>query len=272
VFGFPTALWRYDPLPLPMKLRKLLPLVAAGLALASTTFAAQFRALLITNTAGWHHDSIGAAVPALQQLAKDHDFDLIWPNQLNVLSDRGLANIDVIIFMLTTGDILNDDQQAAVERFVQSGKGFVGIHTATDTEYDWPWYTQMLGAQFMIHPAVQSATVVVQNPNFPGMDKFAPRSLRTDEWYQFTAPLPESFSVLLTVDESSYEPKADWGRVKGEGMGAWHPISWCHEYDGGRAFQTSLGHLPSAYSDPVFLHHVYGGIYWAATGKGFTSK
>lgn len=241
--------------------------------LALSAGAAQFKALLITETNGWHHDSIVTAVPAMQELAKLHDFDLVWPNNLSaVLTDKGLAGFDVIIFMLTTGDILNDEQQGAVERFVQSGKGFVGIHTATDTEYDWPWYTKMLGAQFHIHPAVQTATVVVQDRNFPGMDRFAPRALRTEEWYQFKAPLPADFHVLLTVDESTYNPHADWGSKQGEGMGAFHPISWYHEYDGGRAFSTALGHLPATYGDADFLHHVYGGIYWAATGKTFHAE
>jgi len=256
-----------------MKPRALLTLAFVFAASTAGTFAAQFKALLITNTAGWHHDSIEAAVPALRGLAKLHDFDLVWPNMTSaVLTDKGLADYQVIIFALTTGDILNDDQQAAVERFVKSGKGFVSLHTGTDTEYDWPWFTKMQGTTFLIHPAVQTATVVVQDPNFPGMDRFAPRSLRTEEWYQFKTPLAADFHLLLTVDESTYNPHADWGTKQGDGMGAVHPVSWYHEYDGGRSFSTILGHLPATWSEPDFLHHVYGGIYWAATGKGFKSK
>jgi type 1 glutamine amidotransferase len=249
-------------------------LTLALLFAASTTgvFAAQFKALLITNTAGWHHDSIEAAVPALKELAKLHDFDLVWPNNLaGVMTDKGLESYQVIIFALTTGDILNDEQQAVMQRFVESGKGFASIHTGTDTEYDWPWYTTMQGTTFLIHPAVQTATVVVQDYNFPGMDKFAKRSLRTEEWYQFSKPIPDDFHVLLSVDETTYNTHVQWGEKKGDGMG-FHPVSWYHEYDGGRAFQTALGHLPATWSDPVFLHHVYGGIYWAATGKGFKAE
>ena len=256
-----------------MKPRALLTLAFLFAVSTAGAFAAQFKALLITNTAGWHHDSIEAAVPALQGLAKLHDFDLVWPNMLStVLTDKGLADYQVIIFALTTGDILNDEQQAAVERFVKSGKGFVSLHTGTDTEYDWPWYTKMEGTTFLIHPAVQTATVVVQDPDFPGMDRFAPRSIRTEEWYQFKTPLPADCHLLLTVDESTYNPHAHWGTKQGDGMGAVHPVSWYHEYDGGRSFSTILGHLPATWSEPVFLHHVYGGIYWAATGKGFRAK
>jgi type 1 glutamine amidotransferase len=256
-----------------MKTRLLVTLALFVITTATSAVAAQFKALLITKTDGWHHDSLVAAVPAMQQLAKLHDFELVWPNNMaSVLTDKGLADFQVIIFLLTTGNVLNDEQQAAVERFVQSGKGFAAIHTGTDTEYDWPWYTKMMGAQFHIHPAVQTATVVVQDRNFPGMDLFAPRSLRTEEWYQFKTELPEGPKVLLTVDETTYNPHANWGAKKGDGMGDLHPISWYHEYDGGRAFQTALGHLPATYSEPIFLHHVYGGIYWAATGKGFKAE
>jgi type 1 glutamine amidotransferase len=256
-----------------MKTRLLATLALFALTTATGAVAAQFKALLITKTDGWHHDSLVAAVPAMQALAKLHDFDLVWPNNMaDVMTDKGLAGFHVIIFLLTTGNVLNDEQQAAMERFVQSGKGFVAIHTGTDTEYDWPWYAAMMGTTFHIHPAVQTATVVVQDPNFPGMDQFAPRSLRTEEWYEFSKPIPDNFKVLLTVDESTYDPRANWGAKKGEGMGAVHPIAWYHEYDGGRAFQTALGHLPATYSEPIFLHHVYGGIYWAATGKGFKAE
>jgi type 1 glutamine amidotransferase len=256
-----------------MKTRLLLTLSLFVLTTATSAVAAQFKALLITKTGGWHHDSIGAAVPAMQDLAKLHDFELVWPNNMaEVITDKGLASYKVIVFMLTTGDILNDEQQAAIERFVQSGKGFAAIHTGTDTEYEWPWYTKMMGTTFHIHPAVQTATLVVKDRNFPGMDQFATRSLRTEEWYEFSKQIPDTCRVLLTVDESTYDPRANWGAKKGEGMGDFHPISWYHEYDGGRAFQTAMGHLPATYSDPVFLHHVYGGIYWAATGKGFKAE
>ena len=261
-----------------MKPRALITLALVLAASTSGAFAAQFKALLITKTAGWHHDSIEAAVPAMKELAKLHDFEVVWPNSLDsVMTDKGLEGFQVIIFMLTTGDILNDDQQAAVERFVESGKGFVAIHTGTDTEYDWPWYTKMMGTTFYIHPPVQTATLVVQDYNFPGMDRFAKRTLHTDEWYQFSKPIPDDFHVLLTVDESTYNTNVKWGASgdrearEGHGMG-YHPVSWYHEYDGGRCFQTSLGHLPATYSDPVFLHHIYGGIYWAATGKGFKAE
>ncbi len=251
---------------------KFLKLLALAAALAASVSAAQFKALLITKTDGWHHDSIGAAVPALQALAKLHDFQLVWPNTLGVISDKGLADVDVVIFALTTGDVLNDEQQAALQKFVNNGGGLVGIHSATDTEYGWDWYTKAMGHMFHIHPAVQTATVQVLEPNFPGMDRFAKRFLFTEEWYDFNAPKNSALRYLLAVDESTYDPKANWGAKKSDGMGEFHPVSWIHEYDGGRVFYTALGHLPATYSDDDFLHHVYGGIYWAATGRGFRAE
>ena len=258
-----------------MKSLRILVLTAAGLAAILTAHAEQFKALLFTKTAGWHHDSINAGVTAIQALGKLHDFDVFWTGDANrVINDKELAKYKVVIFLLTTGDIFNDEQQAAFERYIKGGGGFVGIHSGgADTEYDWPWFNRLVGYNFIIHPAVQTATMKVQDYNFPGMDRFAKRFLFTEEWYQFGGPKSDDLKFLLTVDEKTYKPHADWGaRAKGDGMGDFHPISWYHEYDGGRAFYTALGHLPATYSDASFMHHVYGGIYWAATGNSFKSE
>jgi type 1 glutamine amidotransferase len=251
------------------RFRCLLGVALLGLA-ATVAPAAQFRALLITETAGFHHSSISAAVPALQDLAKLHHFDLVWTaNAGSMMKDEKLAEFDVVIFLLTTGSILNEEQRGAMERFIQSGKGFVGVHSASDTHYDWEWYRKMVGYMFHIHPAIQTGTMQVEEPNFPGMDRFAKRFLFTEEWYEFGPPEGSDLTVLLTVDEDTYAPKAGWGAKTGDGMGEFHPVAWFHEYDGGRAFYSALGHLPATYRDANFMHHLYGGIYWAATGKGF---
>lgn len=251
-----------------------LPLtLALGATLVSSALSQQFNALLFTKTDGWHHDSIAAGVTAMQDLAKLHHFDLFWTEDANrVMNDETLADYDVVIFLLTTGDILNDDQQAAFERYIQNGGGFVGVHSASDTEYDWDWYTNMVGHMFHIHPAIQTGTMKVEDPDFPGMDRFANRFLFTEEWYEFDAPRTDDLNYLLTVDEETYRPEVAWGEKKSDGMGDFHPVSWYKEYDGGRAFYTALGHLPATYSDADFIHHVFGGIYWAATGNGFKSE
>lgn len=228
----------------------------------------QFRALLFTKTEGWHHQSINEGVDAIRDLSARHQFDLEWHEDPAVFSPERLQHFDVIIFLSTTGNILNEEQQAAMEAFIRSGKGFVGIHSASDTEYDWPWYTQLVGRMFKIHPHNQTARVTVLDNDFPGMERMPARFWWTDEWYDFHEETVDGLHYLLAVDETTYEPFAQWGDNKSEGMGEFHPVAWYHEFDGGRSFYTALGHIAETYSDWMFREHIYGGIFWAATGKG----
>ncbi|WP_049722805.1 ThuA domain-containing protein [Gilvimarinus polysaccharolyticus] len=241
----------------------------ASLSLAALpALAEQFSVLLFTKTAGWHHKSINAGVTAMEAMAVRHHFSLDWHEMADVFADDKLQKYDAIVFLNTTANILNDEQQAAMERFIQSGKGFVGIHSASDTEYDWDWYTKMVGRTFHIHPTIQTAEIDVLDRQFPGVERMPDTFLWTDEFYEFGAERIKGLNYILAIDETTYDPVADWGRVAGKGMGDFHPIAWYHEYDGGRAFYTGLGHVPSTFSDKMFLEHIYGGLYWAATGKG----
>ena len=228
----------------------------------------QFKALLVTKTAGWHHDALSAAVPAMRALANRHHFQLDRHQDGEKLNSEQLAQYDVIILLSTTGDIFDLDEQTAFEQFIRAGNGFVGIHAASDTEYDWEWYNQLVGRMFRIHPATQTAMIDVVDPTFPGLEQWPKRMMWTDEWYEFTEEKTADLNYLLTVDESTFDPVADWGRVAGDGMGDFHPIAWYHEFDGGRSFYTALGHMPEVYTEKAFLDHVFGGIYWAAMGKG----
>ncbi|MEW6763283.1 MAG: ThuA domain-containing protein [Pseudomonadota bacterium] len=247
--------------------------LSAALLGAAPAQAEQFKVLLFTKTAGWHHDAVHAGVSAVQELGKLHDFGVFWTADANrVMNDAELAKYGAVIFLLTTGDVLDDAQQAAFERYIRKGGGFVGVHSASDTEYGWPWYTKMVGHMFKVHPAVQTAVLQVRERNFPGMERFAPRTLFTDEWYEFGPATSNRLTYLLSVDESTYAPKTKWPDREGAGMGAFHPISWYQPYEGGRAFYTALGHMAATYRDPAFLHHLYGGIYWAATGRGFRAN
>lgn len=228
----------------------------------------QFKALMVTTTKGWHHESVHAGVLALQQLGAKNFFDVVLLENPNGFTDKYLEQFKVVIFLNTTGDILDSAQQKVMERFIKSGKGFVGIHSASDTEYEWDWYTELVGRMFHIHPAIQTARVNIIDAAFPGLQGFAGGKLWTDEWYEFGPEKVTDLNYLLSIDESSYDPKADWGpNKKGMGMGKLHPISWYHNYDGGRAFYTAMGHMPVVFSDAAFLNHLYAGIYWAATGK-----
>lgn len=229
----------------------------------------QFNALLITKTAGWHHESIIEGVTAIKALAEKNFFNVVWNQDRVPVTEKYLQNFQVVIFLNTTGDIFTDDEQKAMEKFIQSGKGYVGIHSASDTEYDWPWYTQLVGRMFHIHPVIQTAKLRLTKNQFPGLNGFSDGQLWTDEWYEFGPETTKGLQYILALDESSYNPKVEWAdrNLKGVGMGSFHPIAWYHEFDGGRAFYTALGHQPTDYSDTAFLNHVYAGIYWAATGN-----
>lgn len=236
---------------------------------STTAQTKQFKALLVTTTNGWHHESLHSGVLAIQQLGVKNFFDVVLFEDPESFTDKNLEQYKALIFLNTTGDIFDSLQQKVLERFIQSGKGFVGIHSASDTEYGWDWYTKLVGRMFEIHPVIQTAHVNVVDLNFAGLQGFTGNKIWTDEWYEFGPEKVSDLKYLLTVDESTYNPKADWAKKnkKGNGMGNFHPLAWYHNYDGGRSFYTALGHLPSAYSDPVFLNHLLAGIYWAATGK-----
>jgi len=252
-----------------MKYKFYLVLIIALIFVCSFVYAQQkqFKAFIVTTTNGWHHESLHYGVIALKEMATKNFFDAELFQDPKSFTDSFLKQFQVIIFLNTTGDILNAEQQKVLERFIQSGKGFVGIHSASDTEYDWDWYTKLVGRMFYIHPTVQTAKLQVLDSSFPGMQGFDQGKLWTDEWYQFGEEKVKDLHYILGVDETTYDAKANWGNKKGEGMGKIHPIAWYHNYDGGRSFYTALGHLPTNFSNEAFLNHLYAGILWAATGK-----
>jgi len=211
---------------------------------------------VFTKTMGWHHSSIPLGVAAIRKIGKEKNYINDTAVNASDFNDESLRKYDAVIFMSTTGNVLNAEQQAAFERFVQSGGGFVGIHSAADTEYDWPWYGNLVGAYFESHPSnpnVRMATVVVLDKNHPASSMLPESWERADEWYNYKSFYP-GIKVLASLDESTYE---------GGTNGASHPISWYHEYDGGRAFYTGLGHTDESYSDPLFIAHLAGGIEYA---------
>ena len=249
-------------------MKSLIKILCLTMLVSVSAQAKQFNVLLFSKTDGFHHRSINAGVTAIEKMAERHFFNVEWHEDAGMFNDKALSRFDAVIFLNTTGNILNEEQQAAFEKFYKAGKGFVGIHSASDTEYEWEWYTKLVGRLFVIHPANQTAKIDVLDRNFPGVERMPDSFLWTDEWYQFGPEQVKGLNYILSVDESTFDPKADWGRVKGEGMGKFHPISWYHEFDGGRSFYTNLGHMPTGFSDEIFLNHLFGGIFWAATGKG----
>jgi len=237
-------------------------------AFSTSVLANEFNVLLFTKTQEWHHKSQHKAVEAIYSLGERHSFYVEWHEDANMFDQQTLQKFDAVIFLSTTGDVLNNQQQQALRKFIQSGKGFVGIHSASDTEKSWHWYQNLIGRTFIIHPPVQTALISVLDSGFPGMHAFKDKQLWTDEWYEFSEPKVEGLNYLLSVNENSYNPEAKWEAVSGNGMGGFHPIAWFHYFDGGRSFYTSLGHMAATYDLETFQWHLFGGIYWAATGKG----
>lgn len=243
-----------------MKNRFSILFLLAFLACFSYAEAQQFRALVFSKTTGFRHQSVPNGVVAIQNLGKSQVFSVHATEDASYFTDENLEKFDVIILLSTTGTIFNEEQKAAFQRFVQSGKGVVGVHAATDTEYEWPWYNKMIGAYFLAHPRQQTLRLEVVDSNHPATWHLPKNWLWTDELYEFRNINPD-IKVLINADESTYSPAKP--------MGEKHPMAWYHEFDGGRVFYTALGHVESAYVDPDFLKHLYGGIWYAATGEPF---
>jgi type 1 glutamine amidotransferase len=228
---------------------------------------ARFRILVFSKTAAFRHSSIDEGVTAIRKLGAENDFQVDASEEASLFTDANLALYDAVVFLSTTGDVLNAEQQAAFERYIQAGGGYVGIHAASDTEYTWKWYGDLVGAYFRGHPAQQTASIDIEDADDHSTLGLPERWTRFDEWYDFK---PVNFEqtgnidysprgqvhVLATLDESTYS---------GEATGTTdHPISWCQRYDGGRSWYTALGHTEASYLEPAFLSHILGGIEVAA--------
>lgn len=213
--------------------------------------------LVFSATGGFRHDSIGVGVAAMRSLAEERGWRFDATEDATRFTDESLAEFDVVMFLNTTGEVLSDPQQAAFERFIQAGNGFVGVHAASDTEFEWPWFGDLVGAYFASHPEIQDATLIVDDSDHVSTSHLPNPWQRRDEWYAFDRNPRDEVSVLLSIDESSYS-------VGDSGMNGDHPLAWYHIYDGGRSFYTALGHTSESYSEPAFLQHVEGGIVWAA--------
>lgn len=212
------------------------------------------RVLVFTKTAGFKHASIPDGVKAVQNLGSKHGFEVDTTSISSKFVEDTLKKYSAVIFMSTTGDILNHREQVEFQRYIQAGGGYVGVHGAVDSEYDWPWYENLIGAYFKNHPPVQEAKLKIHSDkNFDITNSLPNPWVRTDEWYNFRS-LPEDVKVLVSIDEDSYE-----GGENGED----HPMVWYHEYDGGRAFYTALGHTPESYKDGNVLDLLNAGIQYA---------
>ncbi|WUT00960.1 ThuA domain-containing protein [Streptomyces sp. NBC_00708] len=212
--------------------------------------------LVYTRTTAYRHDSIPAGRAALRELGEEHGFGVETTEDPSVFTDASLAGRGAVVFLSTSGDVLTPEGRDALRRRVSDGGGFMGVHSAACTEYDWPYYGELVGARFAGHPAFQPGTVRIEDPDHPATRHLPRLWDRDDEWYDFRSnPRRPGVRILATIDETAYE---------GGTMGADHPLVWCQESGAGRSFYTSLGHAESAYSDPAFRAHLLGGLRWTA--------
>jgi type 1 glutamine amidotransferase len=221
----------------------------------SPSAQARFTVLVFTKTTGFRHDSIPAGVQAVRELGAANGFAVEATGDAAAFTPASLARFRAVIFLNTTGDVLDPTQQAAFESYIRGGNGYVGVHSASDTEYGWPFYGALVGAYFASHPAVQPATVIVEDRRHPATAHLPEVWPRTDEWYNFRSSVRGHVRILARLDESSYS---------GGTMGADHPFAWCQEYAGGRSFYTAGGHTIESYHEAAFRAHLLGGIRYAA--------
>ncbi|CAM5352573.1 hypothetical protein STENM223S_04861 [Streptomyces tendae] len=214
-----------------------------------------YQVLVFSKTAGFRHSSIDDGIAALRELGTSNNFTVTATEDAQSFTAGNLAQYEAIVFLSTTGDVLNGTQQAAMEQYIEDGGGYVGVHAAADTEYDWPFYEGLAGALFHSHPAIQQATVQVEDRAHDATAHLGRTWQRTDEWYNYRTNPRTTAHVLASLDESSYSG----GNMNGD-----HPIAWCKDYEGGRAFYTGGGHTDESYADPAFRRHLLGGIRWAA--------
>lgn len=212
------------------------------------------KVLVFSKTLGWRHKSIETGLASIQEFGKTNNFVVVHTEDSLHFTKDFLPQYDAIVFLNTTGNVLNEKAQKAFEKYIQSGGSFLGVHSAADTEYDWPWYGKLVGGYFESHPNdpnLRTATVE-KTKKHRSTAHLKNRFSTIDEWYNYKNINP-TVTTVLTLDETSYE---------GGTNGDFHPIAWYHEYDGGKAFYTGLGHDITKYADPDFKKHLEQALQW----------
>jgi type 1 glutamine amidotransferase len=226
----------------------------AGSAAADARPDARPRVLVYTRTLGFRHASIPHAVTVLRALARRAGLAVDRSESVGALTPRRLRRDAAVVFLLTSGDVLDARARRALRAYVEAGGGFVGVHSAADTEHGWGWYRGLVGAEFAAHGAVQDAVVVRAPRAGPLAGSLPRRWRRRDEWYDFTADPRPHVHVLLSLDPAT---------VRGSSMPD-HPITWCRRYDGGRSWYSAMGHTAAGYDEPGFRRLLLDGLRWAA--------
>ena len=229
---------------------------------------AQKRVLVFSLTKGFHHSSIKEGNQFFLELSKKEGFAVDTTTNPAKFNEENLKKYNAVVWLSTTGDVLNPVQQTAFERYIQAGGGYVGIHAASDTEYNWEWYNDLMGGYFASHPGgkvsnVQKGKMITLDKTFPASAHFPETFEKTDEFYDFKSLKTDLLKFIVKVDEGSYQ----MGK-----MGDFHPMAWYHEFDGGKAFYSNFGHTPETFSEPLITEHFWQGLKWAMAEKLDYSK
>ena len=238
-----------------MHLFRLFLLVVVGIILTSYSPPKKAKKVLVfSKTAGFRHkEAIIAGKKEIPLLGAKNKFGVDTTESADAFTTENLKQYSAVVFLCTTGNVLNEEQQKAFEQFIRNGGGYVGLHSDADTEYDWPWFGGLHGAYFKNHPRQQEAIFNVVNGNHIATAHLPKVWKRFDELYNFKW-IGTDIKVLITIDENSYT---------GGGNGEDHPMAWYHDYDGGRGFYTALGHDNKSFEDPLYLQHILGAIKYA---------
>jgi uncharacterized protein len=237
----------------------LLATLTAGLLGA----APERRVLVYTkNGKGYVHDNIAASVAAIKQLGATNNFAVDVSDAPAVFTDENLKRYKALVFDNTNNEIFdNEEQKAALQRYIRAGGGFVGIHSTCGAMRDWPWFWELVGGKFLRHPKMQPFTVKVKDREDTST-RHLPASFEwTDEFY-FLDHMPQGRHILLAGDLTTLDDPAK-EKYPGKQFGDEFPLAWRHEFDGGRSWYTALGHKKEHYSDPKLTQHILGGILWA---------
>lgn len=219
------------------------------------------RVLVFSRETLWQHPSTPVAQAAILDLCAARGFAVTATRDPAAFHGDRLAAYDVVVFAVTSGNVLDDDARTAFAPWVAAGGGVVGLHSASATEYDWPFFVDLIGARFRTHPPTLTlAEVTVEAPAAPVVAGLPARWARTDEWYAFhERPEDQGVAVVLALDEATAAPPLPADTAVG-----YHPIAWTDERQGGRMFYTAMGHTPESYAEPAFLDLIARAITWAS--------
>jgi len=243
----------------------MLAVALATLGVGCATYAQEqsdFNVLVFSRTLMFRHASITNGIAAIKQLGAENGFRVDATEDASRFTPETLTKYKVVVFLSTSGDILDEEQQEAFRKYIEAGGGLVGIHAAVHgdvaTEGNWPWYGEAMCAAFTNHSAIVPAVVDIEDANNPSTVGLPKRWSRTDEWYNFITSPRGKVRVLASLDETTY---------KGGTMGKDHPVAWCKQVGKGRVWYTALGHTEASFTEPLFLQHLLGGIRFAADAK-----